>query len=63
MKRPAAHSPVYFVANVARLPQKGLPVVVEADAEQRAALAGEHAVRGPQSSAPRYARSSSSGSS
>ncbi|MDQ0093256.1 hypothetical protein J2S64_002807 [Paeniglutamicibacter sulfureus] len=29
----------------------------------RAALAGEHAVRGPQSSAPRYARSSSSGSS
>ena len=42
MKRPVANSPVSFVANVARLPQKGLPVVVEADVEQRAALAGEH---------------------
>lgn len=42
MKRPVGHGPVSFVANVARLPQKGLPVVVEADAEQRAALAGEH---------------------
>ncbi|MDG4885023.1 YceD family protein [Mesorhizobium sp. WSM4884] len=35
-------SPVSFVANVARLPQKGLPVVVEADERQRAALAAEY---------------------
>jgi len=35
-------SPVSFVANVARLPQKGLPVRIEADAAQRAALAVEH---------------------
>lgn len=35
-------SPVSFVANVARLPQKGLPVTIEADAAQRAALAVEH---------------------
>ena len=35
-------SPVSFRANVARLPQKGMPVVIEADAEQRAALAAWH---------------------
>ena len=35
-------SPVSFVANVARLPQKGMPVVIEADANQRAQLAEEH---------------------
>lgn len=35
-------SPVAFLANVMRLPQKGLPVVVEADARQRAALAAAH---------------------
>ena len=37
-------SPVSFRANVARLPQKGLPVVVEADLRQRAALAEAHAL-------------------
>ncbi|PTE12196.1 YceD family protein [Mesorhizobium helmanticense] len=42
MKHADTHSPVSFVANVARLPQKGLPVVIDADAGQRAALAGEH---------------------
>ena len=42
MKHVDAHSPVSFRANVARLPQKGLPVVIEADAAQRAALAEEH---------------------
>ena len=30
---PDRQSPVSFVANVARLPQKGLPVLIEADAE------------------------------
>lgn len=35
-------SPVSFVAHVTRLPRGGLPVVVEADAEQREALAREH---------------------
>lgn len=42
MKHGDAHSPVSFMANVARLPQKGLPVVIDADARQRAALASEH---------------------
>jgi Large ribosomal RNA subunit accumulation protein YceD len=42
MKHADAHSPVSFMANVARLPQKGLPVVIDADARQRAALASEH---------------------
>ncbi|RRI00950.1 DUF177 domain-containing protein [Mesorhizobium tamadayense] len=42
MKHAETQSPVSFLANVARLPQKGLPVVVEADARQRAALAAEH---------------------
>lgn len=35
-------SPVSFLAHVARLPQKGMPVVVEADAKERAALAAAH---------------------
>jgi hypothetical protein len=42
MKPADSQSPVSFVANVARLPQKGLPVVIDADAAQRAALAKEH---------------------
>lgn len=42
MKDADTQSPVSFVANVTRLPHKGLPVVIEADAKQRAALAGEH---------------------
>jgi hypothetical protein len=35
-------SPVSFAVHVARLPQKGMPVVVEADAVQRQALATAH---------------------
>jgi hypothetical protein len=35
-------SPVSFKASVTRLPQKGLPVVIEADARQRQALAEAH---------------------
>lgn len=42
MSKPSAVSPVSFEANVARLPHKGMPVVVEADAAQRAALAADH---------------------
>jgi hypothetical protein len=42
MKHADPQSPVSFRVNVARLPQKGLPVVIEADAAQRAALAEEH---------------------
>ncbi|TIX10568.1 MAG: DUF177 domain-containing protein, partial [Mesorhizobium sp.] len=42
MKHIDPQSPVSFVANVARLPQKGLPVTIEADERQRAALAVEH---------------------
>jgi Large ribosomal RNA subunit accumulation protein YceD len=38
----STESPVSFLANVARLPQKGMPVVIEADARQRAKLAEEH---------------------
>ncbi len=37
-----AESPVSFVANVARLPQKGMTVSIEADAKQRARLAEDH---------------------
>lgn len=36
------HSPVSFQAHVARLPHKGMPVTIEADAAQRAALAEAH---------------------
>src|SRR5262245_3083465 len=35
-------SPVSFKASVMRLPQKGMPVVIDADAHQREALAGAH---------------------
>ncbi|TGQ48080.1 YceD family protein [Mesorhizobium sp. M00.F.Ca.ET.216.01.1.1] len=42
MRRADPQSPVSFVTNVARLPQKGLPLVIEADARQRVALAEEH---------------------
>ncbi|WP_027143590.1 DUF177 domain-containing protein [Mesorhizobium sp. WSM3626] len=42
MKHANMQSPVSFFANVARLPQKGLPVVIEADPAQRAALAEAH---------------------
>lgn len=42
MKHADTPSPVSFKANVGRLPQKGLPVVIYADPAQRAALAAEH---------------------
>lgn len=42
MKDAELRSPVSFVANVARLPQKGLPILVEADQRQREALAAEY---------------------
>ncbi|WP_202329780.1 YceD family protein [Mesorhizobium sp. L-8-3] len=35
-------SPVSFLAHVARLPQKGMPVVIDADEKERAALAVAH---------------------
>ena len=35
-------SPVSFSVSVVRLPQKGLPAVIEADAEQRGSLAEAH---------------------
>jgi len=35
-------SPVSFMAHVARLPQKGLPVTIEADGSQRGLLADQH---------------------
>jgi hypothetical protein len=38
----AATSPVSFVTHVARLPKKGMPVVIDADEKQRAELAREH---------------------
>lgn len=42
MQRHSETSPVSFMVNVARLPAKGLPVSVEANEEQCAALAHEH---------------------
>ncbi|TPL90249.1 DUF177 domain-containing protein [Mesorhizobium sp. B2-3-12] len=42
MKHADMQGPVSFFANVARLPHKGLPVVIEADAAQRAAIAEAH---------------------
>jgi hypothetical protein len=42
MKHVDAKSPVSFEAHVARLPQNGLPVVIEADEAQREALAKAH---------------------
>lgn len=35
-------SPVSFTASVTRLPQKGMPVTIDADARQRKALAAAH---------------------
>lgn len=35
-------SPVAFNANVARLPEKGMPLAIEADEKQRDALAADH---------------------
>jgi uncharacterized metal-binding protein YceD (DUF177 family) len=37
-------SPVSFLAHVTRLPRGGLPVAIEADAEEREALAREHSL-------------------
>jgi hypothetical protein len=42
MKDSEVRSPVSFEVHVARLPQKGLPVVVDADEAQRRALAAAH---------------------
>ncbi|WP_395447291.1 YceD family protein [Aminobacter sp. UC22_36] len=42
MKLDETQSPVSFPVNVARLPQKGMPVVVNANAAQREALAEAH---------------------
>ena len=42
MKHEETASPVSFKANVARLPQKGMPVVIDADERQREALARIH---------------------
>lgn len=41
---PEPRSPVSFLAHVSRLPQKGLPVVIDADPRQRAELARVHEV-------------------
>jgi uncharacterized metal-binding protein YceD (DUF177 family) len=42
MRQRSSTSPVSFSANVMRLPQKGMPVTIEADEAQRAGLAAEH---------------------
>ncbi|HEY4191353.1 MAG TPA: DUF177 domain-containing protein [Mesorhizobium sp.] len=42
MSETSPKSPVSFSVHVARLPQKGLQVTVEADSAQKAALAEEH---------------------
>jgi hypothetical protein len=42
MRQDQDKSPVSFKASVTRLPQKGMPVVIDADARQREALAAEH---------------------
>lgn len=44
-RRQGAASPVSWPVHVARLPKKGMAVTVEADAEQRAALAAVHGLR------------------
>lgn len=43
---PAAASPISFPVSVARLPKKGMQVTIEADADQRAALAAAHGLAG-----------------
>lgn len=40
--KPAAASPVSFHANVVRLPQRGMPVLIEASPQQRSELAQVH---------------------
>jgi len=40
--RQKSESPVSFLANVARLPEKGMSAVIEADDEARASLAAKH---------------------
>lgn len=45
MQEEEKKSPVSFLAHVARLPQKGLPVVIEADQRQRQALAAAHGLQ------------------
>ena len=42
MRENDAVSPVSFKAFVTRLPQKGMPVAIDADEKQRKALAAEH---------------------
>jgi hypothetical protein len=42
MTQPDDRSPISFEVSVARLPKKGMPVVVEANERQRAALADIH---------------------
>lgn len=42
--RSSPNSPVSFPVGVVRLPRKGMPVVIDADERQRAALAREHGV-------------------
>jgi hypothetical protein len=44
MRQEQDKSPVSFKVSVTRLPQKGLPVVIEADARQREALAETHSL-------------------
>lgn len=44
MKDELTTSPVSFEVHVARMPQKGLPVVIEANEKQRAALAEAHSL-------------------
>lgn len=46
MSKRTSASPVSFPVNVARLARSGLPVWLEADDEQRAALAAEHELLG-----------------
>jgi Large ribosomal RNA subunit accumulation protein YceD len=40
------HSPISFRASVVRLPQKGMPVTIEADEDQRRLLAQQHGLLG-----------------
>jgi len=49
MKAGNPASPVSYMVNVARLSRSGLPVWLEADEDQRAALAAEHGLLGVES--------------
>lgn len=46
MTKHPSQSPVSFAVNVARLPQKGMPVTIEANEKQRASLAAQHGLLG-----------------